>query len=516
MRDNKPSLLRRIFDSAAKTYQGDIIPKKTRWIYPISGLGRDAVYAIVSTFLLIFVQEAGYLDTSGPEYVAQFGVITALIIAYRVFDAINDPLMGVLIEKIHFKTGKFKPWICLGAWLNSVTVLALFAAPALFSWCHGWGFVAWFAVFYLLWGVTFTINDISFCSMLPALSQDEQQRTKICSTLMIFENLGSFTVGALIPVFSTPETLGSNVYWIAAIIVCALFLIGQTLIFFICPEKKRNLKEEEKTEKPKFSDMFKIVRDNKLVRLMVIVVFLWFLSTFTFNGLMQNVYYQQVGYTQGKLLMTIFSFVQVASVILPNLFMPKILAKYPKMSVFKLALSVMIGGYILFFLYGSPFGSFTFAPSDTVFYSILLFLILVIVNICSGVVYTVIFLFMSNTIEYNEWKFGARKESVIFSLRPFSTKLASSLQQGISSLALVTTGAITVSNIISGGGSSEEIERKIKEVITPAMTWGLKVWAIVVPAILLAITLFITAKFYKLSEAQYSQICKEIQDRNTK
>ena len=142
MEKKKGSFFSRLFDGASKTYEGDIIPRRTRIIYPISGLGRDAVYAIVTTFLLIFVQEAGYLNTKGSEYVAQFGVITGLIIAYRIFDAINDPLMGVLIEKIHFRTGKFKPWICLGAWLNSVTVLALFAAPALFSWCRGWGFVA--------------------------------------------------------------------------------------------------------------------------------------------------------------------------------------------------------------------------------------------------------------------------------------------------------------------------------------------------------------------------------------
>jgi len=516
MKTKKRSIFSRAIDRACETYTGDIIPRRTRWIYPISGIGRDAVYAIVSTFLLIFVQEAGYLNTKGSEYVTQFAVITGLIIAYRIFDAINDPFMGVLIEKMHFKTGKFKPWIMLGAWLNSITVLALFAAPALFSWCRGWGFVGWFAVFYLLWGMTFTINDISFCSMLPALSKNEQQRTKICSTLMICENLGSFTVGLFIPMFSLPEKLGNKAYWISAIIVCALFIIGQTLIFFICPEKKRDLKEEAKAEKPKFTDMFKIIKDNKLVRLMVIVVFLWFISTFTFNGLMQNVFYQQAGYENGKWLMSAFSFVQVASVILPNIFMPKILEKFSKMSVFKLALSVMILGYIIFFLYGSPFGNFTFAPVNKVAYATILFLILVIINICSGVVYTVIFLFMSNTIEYNEWKFGARKESVIFSLRPFSTKMASSLQQGIASLALITSGAIKVSNIISEGGTSKEIEEKIAEVITSSMTWQLKIWAIVVPAIMLAITLFITAKFYFLNEEQYRKMCKEIQQRNSK
>lgn len=358
--------------------------------------------------------------------------------------------------------------------------------------------------------------------MLPALSQNEQQRAKICSVLMIFENLGSFTVGALIPVLSTPDKLGNKIYWISAIVVCALFIIGQTLIFFICPEKKRDLKAEAKAEKPKFTDMFKIVKQNKLVRLMVIVVLLWFVSTGTFAGLMQNVFYNQSGYESGKWLMSAFSFIQVASVILPNIFMPKILAKFSKRQVFILAMSVMLFAYLAFFIYGSPISNVSYiAPANQIAYNILLFLILIVIFICNGTIYTIIFLFMSNTIEYNEWKFGARKESVIFSLRPFSTKLASSLQQGVTTLALISTGAIAVSNKINElankpDASSAEIEAAIKSIITPSMTWQLKIWAVIFPLIILAVTLFITVKFYDLSEEQYRKICQEIKDRSAK
>lgn len=518
MKHSYKGFFNRLLTKVSMTYEGDIIPPRTRWGYPISGLGRDAMYAIVSAFLLVFVQESGYLG-SGADYNLQFAIITGLIIGYRIFDAVNDPLMGVIIEKVHFKTGKFKPWIVIGAWTNSITVLALFGAPALFTWCRGWGFVGWFAVFYLLFGITFTMNDISFCSMLPSLSQNEQQRAKICSTLMIFENIGAFTVNFFIPMFATPEKLGPNIYWITAVIATSLYIVGQTLIFFICPEKKRDIKAEANAPKTKFSDLFKIIKDNKLVRLMAIVVFLWFVSTGLFNVLMQNVFYLQAGYEVGKTMMTIFAVVQVLAVIIPNILMPKLLEKFPKMTLFKFFMFTILIGYFLYFIYGSPFGNFYFAPtSSKIGYAILLFSILLVTSLCTGAIYTIIFLFMSNTIEYNEWKFGERKESIIFALRPFSTKLASSIEQGFSSLALFTTGAINVSNKINEltdkKASSEEIQRAIDQIITPSMTWGLKSWAVLLPMGVLIINLIITAKFYDLSEDKYRQICLEIKQRN--
>jgi len=519
MKQAKNGFFNRLVTNIGRTYDGDIIPSRTRWGYPLSALGREACYAIVSAFLLVFIQEAGYLG-KGNDYTAQFAVISGLIIGYRIFDAINDPFMGVIIEKVHFKTGKFKPWIMLGSWTNGLTVLALFAAPALFTWCRGWGFVGWFAVFYLLWGVTFTINDISFCSMLPGMSSDERQRTKVCATLMVCENIGSFAVSFFIPLLATPERLGNKIYWITAIVVTSLYIIGQTLIFFICPEKKRDVKAESKAETAKFTDLFKIVKDNKLVRLMTIFTLLWFIGIGLFSSLMQNVFYLQVGYEAGKKMMTIFAVVQVIATIIPNILLPKLLEKYSKMTIFKVFMTAIIIAYGIFFIYGSPAGNSVIAPKNDVAYLILMFVDLLVCCMCNGVVYTLILLFMSNTIEYNEWKFGSRKESIIFALRPFSTKLASSAQQGLNSIALISSGAILVSDkinqLVDEKASSAEIQKAIDSIINAPMTWWLKVWAAVIPMVVLFIGLIITVKFYDLSEEKYREICKEIKARNKK
>ena len=88
-----------------------------------------------------------------------------------LWDAINDPMMGIIIENSHLKAGKFKPWIFIGVILNSLIIICLFTVRS-----EGWGFVAFFGVGYLLWGMTYTMNDIAYWGMLPSLTSDPGER----------------------------------------------------------------------------------------------------------------------------------------------------------------------------------------------------------------------------------------------------------------------------------------------------------------------------------------------------
>ena len=513
-----------------KTYKGDIIPSRTRWIYCTSGIGRDALYAIVATFLLIFVKEAGYLPSDQAQYNAMFGVITALIIGYRFFDAVNDPFMGVIVEKAHLKTGKYKPWIFIGCLTNTITVLALFLGPKLFPALRNWGFVAWFAVFYLLWGMTFTMNDIAFCSMMPSLSSNEKQRAKITSTLMIFENGGSFLTGLLIPYLSKPSLLGSNAYWVAAVVICGLFVLGQTCLFLFCQEHERDLKAEKNSRPPKFSDMINIFKNNDLVRLMVIVVFVWFISLGCLEALLQDRFYLDVGYVAGKDLMSAMSIVKVIAIVIPMLFMPTILNKVNKMKVFRVAIISMLASYALFFFYGLPVGNSHLSPNpnNQIAYAVVMFIIVVIMYISNSCTYTVIYLLLENTIEYNEYISGDRREGLIFSFRPFATKLASSLEQGITTVALLSSGSIAISNKINDINAQIEAKKITEEVGTKqieefikkslsnnhSMSFVLRLWEVLLPMLLLGLILVLISRYYHLTDYGYRYCIDEIKKRN--
>ena len=133
------------FWNTTKTFKGDNTPKTTSTIYCGASAFRDACYQLVSGFLITYITLSGLLSKDPKEFGLQFLVITIIQVICLIWDGFNDPIMGWIIEKFHFKWGKYKPWILIGGILNTGVVLTLFLARP-----TGWGFVALFGVFYFL------------------------------------------------------------------------------------------------------------------------------------------------------------------------------------------------------------------------------------------------------------------------------------------------------------------------------------------------------------------------------
>ena len=125
--------------------------KRLSWISKISfglgAFGKDAVYAIVSTGLLYFLTD---IKGVAPAFVG------TLFLVARIFDAINDPIMGVVVDNTRSKFGKFRPWIMIGTVLNSIVLVFLYLNIEL----SGMAYATYIAILYILWGMTYTIEDI--------------------------------------------------------------------------------------------------------------------------------------------------------------------------------------------------------------------------------------------------------------------------------------------------------------------------------------------------------------------
>ena len=132
--------------------------KRNLICYPIGTIGRDALYALINSYLLTFVLFTRTLDA------AQLAAVTGIMIAARVFDALNDPIMGNIIEHTRSKYGKFKPWLVAGALSTSMVIYLMFNVQL-----QGWAFVWFFGVMYFAFSITYTMNDISYWGMIPAL-----------------------------------------------------------------------------------------------------------------------------------------------------------------------------------------------------------------------------------------------------------------------------------------------------------------------------------------------------------
>ena len=127
------------------------IQKRNLIMFPLGTVGRDMVYNLVTSYLLTFVLFTRNLNA------AQLSAITAIMVAARIFDALNDPVMGNIIERTRTRWGKFKPWLVIGILTTSLVVYATFNVKL-----QGWQFVWFFGAMYFLYSITYTMHDIAY------------------------------------------------------------------------------------------------------------------------------------------------------------------------------------------------------------------------------------------------------------------------------------------------------------------------------------------------------------------
>lgn len=525
--------------NVSRTYSGNKVPKLTRIIYPWSGIFRDACYALVGTFLMQYAMTAGVLDSNPEVYKAQMHVITICMMIALIWDGINDPIMGFLVEKCHFKLGKFKPWIFIGAIGNALMVILMFIMGPIGV--KSWGYVACMLVFYFLWDLFFTMNDIGYWSMLPSLTNDPKERASLTTSVTIATTIGAFLMNLLM--FLLPTILGAQVaYAAAAIVIAILFLVSQTLIFFLCRERERDAKQEEISSKTHFLDLFKMVIKNKQLLVIVIVMLLYYLASGLLTGIGLNYYYLLYGYGtfKGGIMATVLSVVYVLGTLTSQIFYPMISKKLKKMQIITISFFVIMVAYVLFFLLAFPVFSDNPISSNTVptgdvsmgqglafaFGGThwILFICAFFFFAATGIFYLTLLVMFQDVIDYQEWKFNERKEAVAFAWRPLDVKLGSALQTGIRNLTFLISGTYTIINNISNAESQHAVisDEEFNSLINDAYVWTNKrqqltiFGAIIIGIIVVSfLACFLLLKFgYKVDEQLTEQIVADLNKRH--
>ncbi len=155
---------------------------KEKFAYGIGAVGKDMVYMLSASYILYY-----YQDIMGVSA----WVMGIILLIARVFDAFNDPFMGILVAKTKTKWGKFRPWLIIGTLTNAIVLYFMFAAPPSLN---GKGLVAYAAVFYILWGVTYTMMDIPYWSMVPAFTESGKERENMSALGRSCAGVGSAIV----------------------------------------------------------------------------------------------------------------------------------------------------------------------------------------------------------------------------------------------------------------------------------------------------------------------------------
>ena len=493
-------------------------------MFPLGTIGRDFLYNFFNNFLLSFVLLTKNLTN------LQFASITGIIIAARIFDAFNDPIMGGIVENTRTKWGKYKPWQLLGAVLTAGVVIALFNVPL-----QGWGFIGFLAVVYFMFSITFTMNDISYWGMLPTLTSNSKDRDRLTSFLQIAVGIGAGLSGFAIPILTVGE-IGSKVFgsapvafaWIS-VIAAALMILFQ--LFTILGVKEDPLPPISSKKPPlKFKDIFRTIFRNDQLLWYTLIMLIFSVGTNVVGGGLSTMYiYFEFGY-DGMLTMLFGIGYGIVGTIF-TLFYPKLSEKFTRDKVLYSTGICIIVGYLLMLIMGlsipTGYGAFSIDVLGMHFNFTLKYFMMMLANTVlgwGGGFYMIIVINMANSVEYNEYKTGRREESLIFSLRPFTAKLGSALTQGLVSLVYLVAGVLTITNQISqlensaasNAITAEQKDAAILEVIKGVPESSkiiLLVCMCVIPIVFISVAMILYKKKTFLNEKNLALMAEEVAKR---
>ena len=488
--------------------EGPEIKKKNLWFYPLGTVGRDMVYTMFTSFIYLFVLYTKELTD------AQVVAITMIMVAARIFDAFNDPIMGNIIERTRSKWGKFKPWQLAGSLSTSIVLFLAFNTKL-----TGWSFVTFFGIIYFLYSITYTMNDISYWGMVPAVSRTSDSRNQFTARTTLFAGVGATLAGLLIPMFTAGKLqLGGNSSSAYGIIALIIGILSPLFIMFTLFGVRENRDDMEKpADKVSFKLIANTIFGNDPLRWMVLIYLLQQIANnLIIGGIGANYVYFRYGYEGG--LYSLFSTVGMAATALLMVFYPAISRKLRRKAFLKVLLYIAAVGCVLMLVSG-----LAMPANMAAFWTLTIGYMLLAFGLYGYHLILMISIF--NTVEYNELQKGSRREGIITSIRPFITKLACALVVVITSLCYLIFRVTDFTNQIAGfeqAANQNLITTEMKNAqiakviqnIGSGQSVGMLLFMVIVPFVLLLISYLLYMRFYKLDEDKYAQIISELEERN--
>lgn len=452
---------------------------KEKASYGLGAVGKDMVYMLSASYILYY-----YQDILGVKALAM-GVI---LMAARVFDAFNDPIMGILVAKTRTRWGKFRPWLFVGTLLNAVILVLLFAAPPALS---GNGLIAYAAITYVLWGVTYTMMDIPFWSMIPAFTEGGKEREGLSTLARSCAGVGSaivtiITMKCVYFMGQGNERIGFK--WFS-LVIAVIFVIAITITCLSIKEKST-----VDVEAPSVGQMFRALFQNDQAVAVVMIIVLINCSLYITSNLVIYFFKYDFGGSQWYNSYTLFNIFGGAMQILSMMIFYPLLRKFmDSIRIFYVSIVMAVIGY------GILLGLMVTGEKNI----ILLFVPGFFIFAAFGIVTVLTTVFLANTVDYGEVKNGRRDESVIFSMQTFVVKLASGVA------AMVSSVCLTIFNL------SNDTSQAAEAAVAGSSVMGLRLTMTVIPIIGFLVAVFLFHKKYLLTEKKIEEINGELKKRHS-
>ena len=504
----KPNVISRLKTELKKPFTKNML------MFSLGTIGRDFLYFLFNSFLMTFILFTKTIDNK------MLTAVGAIIVVARIFDALNDPIMGGIVENTRTKWGKYKPWQLLGAVLTGAVIISVFCVKL-----DGWSYIGFLAFAYLMFSITFTMNDISYWGMLPSLTSDEHERNKLTSCAQLLASAGVGLASLLIPLFTT----GSLAKWgaptgykVIGIISAVLMVLFQLFTILGVKEKPLPPIKPDKSDRLTLKKMFKTIAKNDQLLWCALIMLIFSIGTGVVGGGLLTMYvYFEFGYEGGYTLLIGLGYGIISTLFTATY--PWLSKKFGRNKILYSAGIATVFGYALMLIFALAIP--TGAPKSSEWFAkfILIAVAYTIIGYGAGF-YMIMVINMANTVEYNEWKYGQRNESLIFSLRPFTAKLSSALTQalviGVYAVASITTYTNAISNIeneasknlITNKVKMEKITGIIKEVSLQDRQILVSCMCII-PVVFMIVALIIYKKKCTLSETRLAEMVRETEAR---
>lgn len=456
----------------------------SRLAYSFGAFGHDAFYATLSTYFIMFVTSHLFDKSSGAQGTKMIAYITMIIAALRFVELAIDPLIGNAIDNTNSRWGHFKPWIVTGGTIGSVVLALLFTSLGGLNTSNPILYLIVFAILYITMDIFYSFKDVGFWSMIPAISFDSAEREKTATYARVGSNIGQNIVGVVVmPIvlmFSTKANSGQgdNRGWMAfGIIIAAVALISALAVAMGTKENDSELRKN--TEKTTFKQVFKVLARNDQLMWLSLTYGIYTAGMAITNSL-ELYYFTYILGDASKF--TLLGSLNAIIGVFAVLAFPPLAKKFSRRKVFFLAISVMIIALIMFALAGQSLPMIL--TSAVLFY------------IPQPLIFLVVLMVLSDSVEYGQLKFGHRDESLTLSVRPLLDKLGGAISNGVVGLTAVWAGmtaGATAGDVTSHG-----------QAIFKLMMFG-------VPAAMILIGAFIFFKKVKLDEKMHAEIVDELE-----
>lgn len=448
---------------------------KTTWRekigYGVGAIGLDLSYGLFYSYLSYYLSSVLGLKE------AFLLILTPLA---RIWDGINDPIMGTIVDSTKTKMGKYRPWILIGTATNAVVLFLLFTSFGM----SGTKLYVYIGFMYVLWGMTNTMADIPYWSMVPSFTNDPKDRNLVATVARTFSGFGQGVITVMTPIVlpylssgleKTEDGYSASGFSRWALI-CGVLLVTFAVIC-VSSTKERNVVYN--TEKFSFKKMFKVIGTNDQLVIFMLFAMIsnagWYLTSGT------AVYYftDVLGESTAQ---SLFSVIGAIGSVLGLLVIPVLSKKFTNRTIYQISLILAIAGYALMYLFG-PVLNITIALDISY----------ILASIGIGSMFVAQTVFLADIVDYGEYKNGKRYESITFSMKGFLQKMAYTIQ------TVILFGGLGIMNYneqILGGTINESTKTAI----------GIICFGI--PPILMIISLIIFSSKFKL----YGNLKQEVHD----